>query len=283
MEHIIITPVYNESKYLRNYLDSIIKQTHRPFQLIMVDDNSTDESAQIIKKYAKKHEWIKYVYHSSENKKSQGKKVIQAFNFGLNYCDLLEIDIISKIDADLQFPPNYFEEIMAAFKFNSRLGIAGGIIEEERDSTWTRIPQAEYHIRGALKSYRKECFFEMGGIMPILGWDGLDEMKALYFNWETHIIELGVKHFRPAAKDYNKTDLNYKLGFANYENGGNLFLAFVRALVKSKQKPYFRTGISYFKGYLTAKNMKINKNVDPELAKFINDFHLKRLLTLKRY
>lgn len=283
MKHTIITPVYNESQYLRKYLESIVKQTCRPYQLIMVDDNSTDNSAQIIKSFSAEYDWIKYVYHSSTNRKSQGKKVIQAFNFGLNYCELAEIDFLSKIDADLQFPSNYFEEIAAAFKLNPHLGLTGGIIEEVKNKTWTKIPQAGYHIRGALKSYRKECFLEIGGLKPVLGWDGLDEMTALYLNWETRIIELEVKHFRPAAKDYDKAELNYKLGFANYENGGNILLALVRAVIKSKQKPYFKTGLSYLKGYMKAKKMNIPRNVDPALAKFINDFHFRRLMRFNRY
>jgi glycosyltransferase involved in cell wall biosynthesis len=283
MKHIIITPVYNEEKFLDDFLESIINQTKLPEVLILVDDNSDDNSAKIIKKFTKNFCWIKYVYHSSSASKSQGKKVINAFNYGLNYCDLNNIDFISKIDADLQFHPSYFEKIGEAFLEDTKLGITGGTIKEFVDGSWKEISQASYHIRGALKSYRTKCFLDIKGLKSVLGWDGLDEMTALYLGWQTRVLDQGVKHFRPAATDYNKKDLNFKLGYANYQNGGNLFLALIRACVKFKQKPFLIVGISFLRGYLNAKKAKAGKNVDRDLSIFINSFHLKRLLKLKRY
>lgn len=283
-KHIIITPLYNEEKFLSTFISSIINQTLVPFQLILVDDNSTDNSKAIIEEYTSKYNWIKYVYHSSANSKSQGKKVINAFNFGTTQCNIEEADFISKIDCDLEFPENYFEKIAEGFSLNPKLGITGGIIEElSNKETWEEIPQAPYHIRGALKSYRIECFKEIGGLLPVLGWDGLDEMNALYRGWETQIISNGVKHFRPASKDYNKVKLSYELGIANYKNGANIFLASIRAIIKSKQKPYLRVGFSFIKGYTYAFKKRMTKNVDKKLARFINKFHTKRLLRLRRF
>lgn len=283
MKYVIVTPVYNEEKFLEAYLESIVDQNFLPEKLILVDDNSTDKSAEIIKNYTQKFSWIKYIYHSSSASKAQGKKVINAFNFGLKDCELDNIDFISKIDADLQFKKSYFEEIGNAFALNSKLGITGGIIEEYKNGNWKKIPQAGYHIRGALKSYRTKCFIDIKGLKSVLGWDGLDEMTALYLGWETKIIDHGVKHYRPAAHDYNRKELNYKLGYANYQNGGGLFLALIRATLKFKQSPFLHVGLSFLKGYVTARKSKAVKNVDKDLSKFINAFHIKRLLKLKRY
>lgn len=282
-KHIIITPLYNEEKFLPTFISSIINQTLIPTQLILVDDNSTDNSKAIIEAFASQYDWIKYLYHSSTNNKSQGKKVINAFNFGVSQCNIEDVDFISKIDADLEFSQEYFERIAAAFSVNLKLGISGGSIEELQDEiSWKKIPQAPYHIRGALKSYRSKCFKDIGGLLPVLGWDGLDEMNALYRGWETQIIDIGVKHFRPASKDYNKVKLSYELGIANYKNGASLFLAIIRAIVRSKQKPYFKVGRSFIQGYIYALQKKMTKNVDKNLAKFINKFHTKRFLRLKR-
>ena len=283
MKHIIITPIYNEEAFLSTFLESIVNQSLLPYELILVDDNSSDNSRKIIEKYTLKYSWIKYIYHSSADGKSQGKKVINAFNYGLKFVSIDEVDFLSKIDADLSFPSGYFEEVANSFANNEKLGITGGVIEELQDGVWTKIPQASYHIRGALKSYRKTCFEQMEGLMPVLGWDGLDEMKALYYGWKTQIINIGIKHFRPASKDYDRVKLSRDLGVANYKNGASPFLAIVRSVVKIKQKPYFRVGIAFIQGYLYAYKSRCSKNVDANLARFINKFHMQRLKKLKRF
>jgi len=283
MNHIVITPVFNEAKYLGAFIESIKRQTNRPQKLILVDDNSTDDSARIIKQFCTENDWIQYVFHASEKRKSQGKKVINAFNFGLEYVDISSVDYISKLDSDLELPDNYFSEISKTFS-DPKVGIAGGVICE-RDATgkWVRIPQAYYHVRGALKSYRVSCFKEIGGIQAVLGWDGLDEMTAIYLGWKTKVINEGVNHFRPASQDYDLVKLNFELGFANWKNGRNFFLAIVRSVKSLKKKPYGRVSLAFMRGYVAGMRSGEQRNVTPELAKFINSFHLKRMFGIKHF
>lgn len=56
----IITPVYNAEKYLRQTIESVQNQTYKNYEMILVDDKSTDNSLEIIKQYAKKNNKIKY-------------------------------------------------------------------------------------------------------------------------------------------------------------------------------------------------------------------------------
>jgi glycosyltransferase involved in cell wall biosynthesis len=283
MNYVIITPVFNEEKYLDVYIKSIINQSSKPLEMVMVDDSSTDDSANIIKEYSSNHTWIKYVHHSSLASKQQGSKVVAAFRHGVLSLSNLDYNVISKIDADLELPPNYFKTIMNAFQEDRQLGIVGGQIMEFSDGKWIVIPQSYYEVRGALKSYSAECYRAMGGIKPYLGWDGLDIMTAWHQGWKTKYLKIGVKHFRPANNDYNITELNYEFGISNYTLGGNLILAIVRAIVKLFTKPYARNGISFMQGYIHAMMSKTPKIVSKELAKYINRFHWNRLLNLRRY
>ncbi|MEX0906263.1 MAG: glycosyltransferase family 2 protein [Balneolaceae bacterium] len=282
MHHIVVTPVYNEEQFLEKYINSIIKQEEIPDKFLLIDDSSNDSSAEIIKKFSDQFEWITYLLHPGEKGKAQGAKIVKAFNYGLKEIDLANVDIISKIDADLELPTNYFTEVKQAFA-NNRVGIAGGYIIENKQNEWMRIPHPNYHIRGALKTYRKDTFNEINGLMPVLGWDGLDEMKAMYHGWKTQNIEIGVKHFRPASFDYNNAELNFKKGITSYKNGANIFLTIIRMLVKMWEKPYIKSGVMFFLGYLKSMFQKEEKNVDKNLSKFINRFHIKRLLSMNMY
>ena len=72
----IIVPIYNKEKYLEKCLDSILGQTYRDLEIILVDDGSQDGSLEICRKYAEKNERI-HVYA----KKNGG--VASARNLGL--------------------------------------------------------------------------------------------------------------------------------------------------------------------------------------------------------
>ena len=58
----VIVPVYNVSCYLRKCIDSILDQTYRDYELILVDDGSTDESGSICDEYAQKDGWIRVIH-----------------------------------------------------------------------------------------------------------------------------------------------------------------------------------------------------------------------------
>ena len=62
----IVLPVYNGEKYLRESIDSVLRQTYKRWELIIVDDCSTDSSAEIAKEYTKRDERI-YYYRNENN------------------------------------------------------------------------------------------------------------------------------------------------------------------------------------------------------------------------
>lgn len=96
----IIIPVYNSEKYIGNCLESILKQTYKNIEIIIIDDGSTDDSAKICDAFSRKDNRIK-VYHISNSgvaiarniglEKSKGKFI--AFS---DSDDLYEIDFLEK-------------------------------------------------------------------------------------------------------------------------------------------------------------------------------------------
>lgn len=61
----VIVPCYNQDKYLAEALDSVLAQTFADWEIVIVDDGSTDKSADIAKEYAKKDARIHYIYQQN--------------------------------------------------------------------------------------------------------------------------------------------------------------------------------------------------------------------------
>ena len=106
----VIIPVYNVEKYLARCLDSILLQAYPAFEIICVDDGSTDNSPLILKKYARKDKRIKIV-----NQKNQGQSV--ARNKGL---DIATGDYIYFIDSDDYASLGLFEKFAQIVKKERR-------------------------------------------------------------------------------------------------------------------------------------------------------------------
>ena len=79
MKICIIIPIYNEEERIGIVLEHIINQTNKPSFLIIVDDNSTDNSYQIVSEIIKDYSWIKIIKKISSSFHSPGSKVIEAF------------------------------------------------------------------------------------------------------------------------------------------------------------------------------------------------------------
>lgn len=75
----IIVPIYNVEKYLRRCIDSILNQTFEDFELILIDDGSTDDSASICEEYVIKDKRVKYIYQDNRG-------VSEARNKGIESC-----------------------------------------------------------------------------------------------------------------------------------------------------------------------------------------------------
>ena len=125
MKYYIIIPAYNEEAFINLTLQSLVDQTVLPSKIIVVNDNSTDKTAEIVLAFAEKHPFISLVHKKSEAIHLPGSKVIQAFHEGEKHIDDA-YDIIVKIDADLIFPKNYFETVIKHFKSDITVGMAGG-------------------------------------------------------------------------------------------------------------------------------------------------------------
>ncbi len=277
MRYYIIIPTYNEEKFISLTLQSLVEQTVLPTKIVIVNDNSTDKTPEIVSEFVSKYPFITSVNKKSDAVHLPGSKVIQAFHEGEKHIDA-NYDFIAKIDADLIFPKNYFETIIKHFQSDEKIGMAGGFCYVEKNGDWVLENLTDKdHIRGALKAYRKATYKQIGGLKPAMGWDTVDELLCKFYNWKVITDEsLHVKHLKPTGASYNKT-ARYKQGEAFYSLGYGFFITAVASLklAMRKGKPFLF--IDYIMGFWKAKSSGKPLFVTPEQAKFIRKYRWKKM------
>jgi glycosyltransferase involved in cell wall biosynthesis len=277
MKYYIIIPAYNEETFISLTLQSIVEQTVLPSKVVVVNDGSTDKTEEIVKSFTSNHSFISLVNKTSEAIHLPGSKVIQAFQKGLETLDN-NYDFIVKADADLIFPANYFETISKHFQSDERIGMVGGFAYIEKNGEWVLENLTDKdHIRGAFKAYRKECFQQIGGLKPAMGWDTVDELLCKFYNWKVVTdATLKVKHLKPTGVNYNK-NARFKQGEAFYSLGyGFLITAIASAkLAILKRKPLLF--FDYMQGFWKAKMAKNPLLVTHEQVEFIKKYRWKTM------
>lgn len=115
MRFSIIIPVYNSAAFLRTCIDSIVSQNFDDYELILIDDGSTDSSGEICREYQKRYPMIRLVEQANAGPSA-------ARNRGM---ELARGDYITFVDSDDWVVPAYFETLNAALAENPDMVIFG--------------------------------------------------------------------------------------------------------------------------------------------------------------
>lgn len=236
MKFLIIIPTHNEEENILLCLKSLENQTFRNFKIVVVNDGSTDKTQKNVEDFFKTSSFQlpASIINLEKSKHEPGAKVVRTFNKGLETQNFDEFDIICKFDADIIFPENYLEEINKIYVENPKAGMVSGLVYVEKNGSWEfENLSSKNHVRGPIKSYRKECFLSMNGLRPVLGWDNIDVMLAKMNGFEVITNEeIWVKHLRPTAYKYKKQKAE-KLGEYFYNIGLNLPLTIISSAKSS--------------------------------------------------
>ena len=122
MKYVLITPARNEERFITKTLDSMVVQTLLPQRWVIVDDGSTDRTAELVQSYSRRFPWIELVQRVQRPDRSFAGKV-HAFNIGFERVSSLPFAVMGNLDADLSFDPDYLEFLMQ--KFSDDVGVGG--------------------------------------------------------------------------------------------------------------------------------------------------------------
>lgn len=282
VKYIIITPVRDEEKYLEYTLKSVFDQTIKPLEWVIINDGSTDNTGKIIDEFARRYPWIHPVHRENRGFRQAGGGVIEAFYDGYRALITNKWDFIVKLDGDLSFDADYFARCFDMFKQNVRLGIGGGVIESVVNGIKVLENHQLFHVRGATKIYRKECWDAIGGLLKAPGWDTLDEVKANMLGWKTQsFFDLKLTHYRPTGAA-DGTWKNYvKNGRANYISGYHPLFMFMKCIKRVIEKPYFIVSFGLLYGFIEGYIKRIPQVDDRELIRYLRKQQVNKLLFRK--
>jgi glycosyltransferase involved in cell wall biosynthesis len=256
----IVIPVYNEADCLKACLDSIAKQTIKPYEVIVVDNNSSDDSLNIARSYG----FTKVLIE-----KRQG--VVHARTTGF---DKASGDIIARIDGDTILPPDWLANVTRSFKDNPKTHAVSGAAEYYGVAYAKIFNAIDLYLRSHLRTKLKDRLYLWGANMAMTN----ESWRAV----KPHLCQKGGQH-----EDYDiaihMQEIGYNVVFderlkaeVSSRRIDSDFISFMKYVLvsprtykqhKLKVMRHFVPAVSICAiGYLPA--LLMHKGYDPDTGKF---------------
>jgi glycosyltransferase involved in cell wall biosynthesis len=281
VKYLIITPVRDEARHIEKTIASVTEQTVRPRQWIIVDDGSTDGTSEVLDRAAQVMPWITVVHRANRGHRLPGGGVMEAFYAGYDVASIDDWEFVVKLDGDLSFAPSYFETCFAKFHEDSKLGIGGGTVcqlEEDNLVVDARGDPA-FHVRGATKIYRRECWLQVAPLVRGPGWDTIDEVKANRHGWTTRTFsDLTLIQHKPTGGADGSWRDAYKNGRANYMTGYHPAFMVAKCVKRLSARPLVIQSLALLLGYCSGYVKRLPQGVDQDTREYLRQQQLNRLL-----
>jgi len=276
--YVLITPARNEVEFIELTLRSMVSQSVPPVKWVIVSDGSTDGTDEIVNRYVTTHPWIELLRMPERRERHFAGKV-HAFNAGYDRVKNLQYDVIGSMDADISFDENYFSFLLGKLAENPELGLVGTPFKD--DSTYDYRFVSIEHVSGACQLFRRECFEEIGGYVPVKsgGIDHIAVLTARMKGWKTRTFtdKVCLHHRKMGSAERGVLETKFRVGALDYALGGHPAWELFRAVYQMTRKPYVIGGVTLFAGYVFALVRREERPVSPELVTFRRHEQMRRL------
>ena len=281
MKYVLITPARNEGVFIKKTLDSMFVQTVRPERWVIVDDGSTDNTAEIVVQFAEQVSWIELLRREQRADRNFAGKVY-AFRAGLERVQSIDFDIIGNLDADISFDADYLEFLIRKFDEDPKLGVAGTPFTENSGYDTSRDSfEGENHVAGGCQLFRRQCFEEIGGYVPnrVGGIDWVAVTTARMRGWKTRSFpEKRFHHYRSlGTAERSVLSSLFSYGEKDYYLGGSPIWQVFRVMYRTAKRPILIGGLALLSGYCWAALRRMQRPVSRELIRFHQREQMKKL------
>ena len=280
MSFVLITPVKNEEACIEETLKSVIRQTVRPTEWIIVSDNSTDGTEEIIRPYTEKYDFVRLLQNTDRQKRDMASRIF-AIQFGIENLNHDSYSFIGILDGDIRLDSNYYELILKEFQKDESLGLAGGALYEKSGDVFVDQKINENSVAGAVQLFRRECYEAIGGLPPLPrgGTDSVAEVMVRMHGWRTHTFShIPFYHLRPvnAATGgffYGKR----QLGERDYLIGNHFLFELFRCAYRVFERPYVIASAIRLLGFMGLWIKSSERSIPEDVVHFKQDEQLRRL------
>jgi glycosyltransferase involved in cell wall biosynthesis len=269
--YVLITPVRNEEIFIEKTIHSVIQQTALPLKWVIVDDGSTDRTSYIVNRYLEQYPWMELVQMPEQRDRSFASKV-DAFNTGYQSVRDLPYEIIGNLDGDISFENDHFEFLIAKFKEDRALGVAGTIFREEGYSSEKDSFEGHNHVAGGCQLFRRQCWEQIGGYSPHRagGIDWMAVTTARMMGWKTESFreKSFFHHRRLGTSERSVLSSLFSYGEKDYYLGGHPAWELFRVIYRVAKPPFIIGGVALGLGYCWAFFRRTPRSVSQELMAF---------------
>ena len=279
--YIVITPVRDEASHIEETIEAVRSQTLLPTRWIVVDDGSTDGTGDILDRHAARTSWMTVIHRANRGHRANGGGVMDAFYAGYGALNGEAWNYLVKLDGDLSFAADYFERCFAMFDADPRLGIGGGVVCQLKGGEPVVESKGDppFHVRGATKIYRRECWDQISPLMKAPGWDTVDEVKANMLGWATRTFpRLPIVQHKPTGSADGAWRNAFKNGRANYVTGYDPVFMLAKCVRHALVKPVFVGGVAMALGFLSGYVAQLPQVSDASVISYLRREQRRRLL-----
>jgi glycosyltransferase involved in cell wall biosynthesis len=288
-KYALITPARNEEAFIGGTIRSVIAQTVRPQRWVIVSDGSTDRTDEIVKEFARAHDWIELL-RMPERRDRQFAAKANCFNagyarLGAGGCDY---EFIGNLDADITFDADYFEFLLAKFAAQPQLGVTGTPFvenhEQRDDHSYAHGLANLQHVSGACQLFRRDCFEAVGGYFPVKGGaiDWIAVTSARMKGWQTRTFteKICFHHRQLGTGNNHVLIVPFHYGRKAYYVGGHPLWALLRGFFEMRNRPRVIGGVMFQLGFFWSMFTRVPRVVSPELMAFHRSEQMARLKAL---
>ena len=283
--YVLITPAYNEAALIPQTIESVLAQTVLPLKWIVVDDGSTDQTADIVNQHIARFPFMECCHRVRRPGETYYGSNVYAILQGYERLKDLSFDYLAILDADIVLGPDYYEQVMRRFDANRELGIATGTYLEEIGGRMVEAVIDRRSTPKALQVFRRACYERIGGYIPCRngGEDTCTEIMARMNGWQTWSFpEIRVIHRRPIGEGDGGVVLRarFRQGLSDYCVASHPLFMLAKSMRRCfKEKPYVLAGLARLCGFAYGYIVREPRQIPRDARRYVRKEQMRRLLT----
>lgn len=287
MTYVLITPARNEEKNIGRLIECVVNQTLPPMKWVIVSDNSTDRTEEIVQSYCEKFDFIELLALNGESGRAFSS-MAEAVKAGYARLQDLEFLVMTKIDADMSFGPDCLESLMRKLASDDKLGRVGpALVQHADDREKAQLLAPDWHVSGGLELFRRECYEQMNGHRRLAhgGTDTVADIMARMHGWKVRTFpELEVIHNGRVGEIRGSMFRGrFHYGVQDYSLGYYPLFFLAKMIRRLIHRPYILGSLQHGLGYLCAYLRREDYAVDDDVVEFLrNEQKARLLMALKR-